>query len=385
MSKAGDGERRDTRSCEVAQNLARRLKQWRKSVGLSMKDVAAHLGVSVSIVCAWEQAKRFPNVCHLSDIAEYTGMSASELFSDGQRASHTIRRKVLEVDDSGKILSAAGRANGGHKSRLEGSTILEHVPGGFHDHVRSVMSKASSGAQPTGDVPLEGIEKAAWWLERITPVAPDGSTRKFLIVCANAPLQASERSAAATRAGGPIDRLSTLLSGMVGNLSVLRRRQSDGDGVESRLLNEVDRYAREALLLVRKEFAARDHRQGPKTDAPAILLIDSQPADALTKLELLGYEVILASNAEDGVRQARSLNSKVIAIVLDLSTPGVEGLRTCARLRAVQPETPLLVTVGATLPVLHERLQDMGVQGILRKPWAADEAQKKLAQALATA
>ncbi len=58
----------------VAESFARRLKEWRREAGLPLKHVARDLGVSVSIVCEWEHAHRFPSVAHLESIAHYMGL-----------------------------------------------------------------------------------------------------------------------------------------------------------------------------------------------------------------------------------------------------------------------------------------------------------------------
>jgi transcriptional regulator with XRE-family HTH domain len=58
--------------------LAARLKAWRAENGLALKRVAAKLDVSVSIICEWEHAHRFPSVDHLWALAQYTGIPAWE-------------------------------------------------------------------------------------------------------------------------------------------------------------------------------------------------------------------------------------------------------------------------------------------------------------------
>lgn len=58
----------------TAKFLARRLKEWRTEAGLPLKHVARDLGVSVSIVCEWEHAHRFPSISHLEGIAHCMGL-----------------------------------------------------------------------------------------------------------------------------------------------------------------------------------------------------------------------------------------------------------------------------------------------------------------------
>ena len=58
----------------VARVFARRLKEWRLEAGLPLKHVARDLGVSVSIVCEWEHAHRFPSFANLEGIARCMGL-----------------------------------------------------------------------------------------------------------------------------------------------------------------------------------------------------------------------------------------------------------------------------------------------------------------------
>jgi len=59
--------------------LASRLAAWRKQRGLPLKAVAEAMGVSVAIVCEWENGHRFPSAGHLQALAEHTGIPAWRL------------------------------------------------------------------------------------------------------------------------------------------------------------------------------------------------------------------------------------------------------------------------------------------------------------------
>lgn len=45
--------------------------------------MASDLGVSISIVSAWENATRFPSAERLQEIAKYTGIPICEFFYSG--------------------------------------------------------------------------------------------------------------------------------------------------------------------------------------------------------------------------------------------------------------------------------------------------------------
>jgi transcriptional regulator with XRE-family HTH domain len=58
------------------QTFATRFSAWREQSGKRLKEVAAALDVSISIVSEWENANRFPNANHFHAIAQYTGIPA---------------------------------------------------------------------------------------------------------------------------------------------------------------------------------------------------------------------------------------------------------------------------------------------------------------------
>ena len=62
----------------LAKALAVRLKQWRHDEGLTFKAMSAKMGVSITVICDWEHANRFPDVMNLWALAQFTGISASE-------------------------------------------------------------------------------------------------------------------------------------------------------------------------------------------------------------------------------------------------------------------------------------------------------------------
>ena len=69
--------------------------------------------------------------------------------------------------------------------------------------------------------------------------------------------------------------------------------------------------------------------------APAtVVVIDDSQANLLAMegvLQPLGYDLLLADNAEDGLRQA--FPEEVALVIADVRMPGADGLEMLARLR----------------------------------------------------
>ena len=109
-----------------------------------------------------------------------------------------------------------------------------------------------------------------------------------------------------------------------------------------------------------------------------ILLADDDPSVLkMTKrrLELAGYEVIIAIDGEDVLRQVAQ--QPVDLILLDLRMPKLDGMEVCKRLKS-QPATAtipviILTAVSNYLEQLADRCIELGANGYLEKPFRSEQ------------
>ena len=81
-----------------------------------------------------------------------------------------------------------------------------------------------------------------------------------------------------------------------------------------------------------------------------------------------GWEVLDAASAEDAVEVARS--GPLEAVLLDVMMPGVDGPATLQLLRPViGPDTPVIFLTAKTQSADRERLAELGVAGLITKPF----------------
>ena len=82
-----------------------------------------------------------------------------------------------------------------------------------------------------------------------------------------------------------------------------------------------------------------------------------------------GMTVIEASNGEEGVERARS--DRPDFILLDMMMPGMDGAATFLALRASAEtsEIPVVFLTSKLLAPDGRRLEDLGAEGVLRKPF----------------
>ncbi|HEV2582002.1 MAG TPA: response regulator [Ktedonobacteraceae bacterium] len=110
-----------------------------------------------------------------------------------------------------------------------------------------------------------------------------------------------------------------------------------------------------------------------------ILIIDDSPTLCLLMsrtLKKAGYDVITASNGQEGLRMA--LRERPHCIILDVVLPGISGFGLCRQLRALDPHRRVSIIMVSTknTPLDQQWGLRQGADRYLPKPFT-DE---KLAQ-----
>lgn len=108
-----------------------------------------------------------------------------------------------------------------------------------------------------------------------------------------------------------------------------------------------------------------------------ILVIDDEESvrDAFSlSLRHEGYQVETAVSGEEGLERFASTSFDVV--FLDLRMPGIDGVETLNRIRAVNPDVPVFI-VTAFRSQFMERLADAAHRGLIfnvvDKPLTADQ------------
>ena len=107
-----------------------------------------------------------------------------------------------------------------------------------------------------------------------------------------------------------------------------------------------------------------------------IMVIDDEQAMRKVAgdiLEQCGYGVIIAENGNDAVRLFESKRNTIVAVLLDLSMPGMSGLEVYEKFKSINPEIKVILTSGFMENDIIKLADDMGISGFLRKPYTALE------------
>jgi transcriptional regulator with XRE-family HTH domain len=70
-------------NCKLVAVIAARLRSWRSTRRIPLKQMAADLGVSIATISAWENGRRCPTIEHIAMLSRYTGIPACHLLYDG--------------------------------------------------------------------------------------------------------------------------------------------------------------------------------------------------------------------------------------------------------------------------------------------------------------
>jgi CheY-like chemotaxis protein len=106
---------------------------------------------------------------------------------------------------------------------------------------------------------------------------------------------------------------------------------------------------------------------------PRILIIDDEEdiriVTALTLETVAGWDVITATNGKEGIQRARQENPD--AILLDVMMPEMDGPTTFRNLQAHEDtrRIPVLLLTAKVQAVDQQRFADLGVAGVLFKPF----------------
>jgi two-component system cell cycle response regulator len=101
-----------------------------------------------------------------------------------------------------------------------------------------------------------------------------------------------------------------------------------------------------------------------------VLIVDDAPdtLDIIQKLlSFEGYEVILASTGEEGVKKVEE--EKPDVVLMDISLPGIDGTEALKRIRTINPiQSIIMLTVFATVENAIQALKE-GASDFVKKPF----------------
>lgn len=126
---------------------------------------------------------------------------------------------------------------------------------------------------------------------------------------------------------------------------------------------------------------ASEQRLGHET----ILLVDDEAQVLATEagvLESLGYRVVCAQSGEDAVAIYDRRASEIDLVILDLIMPEKNGIETLGEIRAIRPDSAILINSGFSEENIREGLSDYSNIHFISKPHTRRVLDEKLASIL---
>jgi CheY-like chemotaxis protein len=117
----------------------------------------------------------------------------------------------------------------------------------------------------------------------------------------------------------------------------------------------------------------------------AVLLVDDEEPVldvGSMMLEEAGFDVRTARNGREAVEVFRQHKDEVVAVVLDLMMPLMDGEEALRELRRIREDVKIVLSSGYQEQDVTGRVLEMGFAGFLKKPYTAATLIKQLRQAL---
>lgn len=99
-------------------------------------------------------------------------------------------------------------------------------------------------------------------------------------------------------------------------------------------------------------------------------------------LEILGYEVLVATNGEAALELYRTHADKIDLVILDLIMPGMDGREIYARLKELNPAARVLLSSGYSINGEAADIIEMGCDGFIQKPYNMGDLSAKVREIL---
>jgi len=115
-----------------------------------------------------------------------------------------------------------------------------------------------------------------------------------------------------------------------------------------------------------------------------LVVDDKESVLRVGKLQLtgMGFTVLTASDGLAAVEVFRKHAKRIRVVLLDLTTPVMDGLETFRELHKIRDDVPVILTSGYTDQEVAGRFSGEGFAGFLQKPYRVAELQRKLQEVL---
>ncbi|MCA9247035.1 MAG: PAS domain S-box protein [Planctomycetales bacterium] len=126
-----------------------------------------------------------------------------------------------------------------------------------------------------------------------------------------------------------------------------------------------------------------EHLTGSGQAAGTVLVIDDEPRVRRFAERVLieaGFSVLKAGDGERGLKLFSAKQAELIAVLVDLTMPKMDGLEVAEQIRRIHATLPIVVMSGYSLDECTERASVIGANGFLQKPFEPHELIDRLSK-----
>ncbi|MBW2102417.1 MAG: response regulator, partial [Deltaproteobacteria bacterium] len=124
--------------------------------------------------------------------------------------------------------------------------------------------------------------------------------------------------------------------------------------------------------------------QGSPAGAAAnacVLLVDDEPGiitGVSEMLERLGYKVVSETDPRSALKTFERHADDFDLIITDMTMPGFTGEDLIREIRRIRPTVPVLLCTGYNEKIAGKSHKELGIRGLLLKPFAVEELARKI-------
>jgi signal transduction histidine kinase len=123
-----------------------------------------------------------------------------------------------------------------------------------------------------------------------------------------------------------------------------------------------------------------------KVDSVALLVIEDEEDVLYFLVSILtrkGYVVHAAHNHDEALALFSSHAGEIRLVFSDIGLPGIDGLAVCEKLKARKPDLKIIVSSGYSPKDFKERIEALGVDAFLPKPYGPEKLTQCIRETLA--
>jgi CheY-like chemotaxis protein len=154
-----------------------------------------------------------------------------------------------------------------------------------------------------------------------------------------------------------------------------------GKGTAMRVLFPVSKEAQPSSVTDRTVLEPKEAVSDTAARRKTVLVVEDESGVrnlVVRRLDLLGYDSIIAEDGEEGVRVFRQRINEIDLVMLDYKMPKMNGVEAFEELIRIKPDVKVILSSGYTEDVVIESFPGQRPACVLHKPYNMDDLKAEL-------